>query len=194
MLHNIKVIFISRDVKFHESIFPFRNSTTPTSIYSLPLPVIPISNSDSFIPETQSKFQSQISPCTSPTSVKQTLSICSPSTESSSPIIQQSLSPTSSSLSPTSNSSSSPVQLRRSTRVISKPSWLNDFVAYTPHSIDPDCIATDVTDIPFVSAHFSSSYLTSLVNASKIHEPSFYNHAKLGKNWALAMQNKLSAL
>ncbi|KAL2232264.1 UNVERIFIED_CONTAM: Retrovirus-related Pol polyprotein from transposon RE1 [Sesamum indicum] len=108
-IHNNKVL-VSRDVYFHESVFPFKSIAGTETEQCLPLPSF-----DSEIPSS-TDFQSStttISADISSTNVDPPPSNIH-SQESSSPSIPS-------------------TQLRRSQRTIQPPSWLRDFICHTSH-------------------------------------------------------------
>ena len=172
-------VFMSRDVVFHESIFPYKHepSISSSSQYpssTIPVPIIPVT--------TQNDFSTPIFnvpvECPPP----------SPHQESCpTPPIVPLIAP-----------------FRRSTRTVSKPAWLQDFVAQTTHDnslpivLPPNQDGSAGTSFPhnhFISAPtFNHDYLTFIANVSSVKEPSSYHQAKNDVQWVQAMNQELDAL
>ncbi|TMW82472.1 hypothetical protein EJD97_005847 [Solanum chilense] len=180
---NSKKILTSRDVVFHETIFPFSSDTRPVST-DYPLPYFTpfhfptdFGHSDSLSPT---------SPSSSPSSTNPIDHIVSPPptpVHSSAPITVPSTTPI-------------PIPLRMSTRSHQIPKHLADYVC---NSI----VLTDLTDSCFASpispqtvsftalSHSNQSLLTS---TSYISEPTSYSQASLHPGWQNAMAEELVAL
>ncbi|KAL0326887.1 UNVERIFIED_CONTAM: Retrovirus-related Pol polyprotein from transposon TNT 1-94 [Sesamum angustifolium] len=153
------VMLISRDVVFHEQVFPLKNSHATADSGSMPIPD-PLPE-DSYIstPTTNEVLASMVSP--GPTSSD---------TSASSPVHTD---------------SSSPVHtLRRSTRVVTKPSWLSDFV----------CSATSPSSSSFLVALVGPSHYAFTTSLSTLIEPKNYAEANTTNEWRLAMKAELAAL
>ncbi|KAL2242415.1 UNVERIFIED_CONTAM: Retrovirus-related Pol polyprotein from transposon RE1 [Sesamum indicum] len=106
-LHNNRT-FVSRDVLFHESIFPFK--TAAGKEVQTPLPLLSFVNLPEFSPEAAVDFPENCDPLPS--------NSMSPESPTS---LQQSANPPSN------------THLRRSQRITQPPSWLRDFVCHTSH-------------------------------------------------------------
>lgn len=76
------------------------------------------------------------------------------------------------------------IPLRRSTRPVSKPTWLTDFVS------------TVITNNFVVSSSLtlSPSHCSYLFNVSIVHKPSTYLQASTDAHWIDAIQQELEAL
>ncbi|KAL2243411.1 UNVERIFIED_CONTAM: hypothetical protein Sindi_0459100 [Sesamum indicum] len=96
------VLFTSRDVTFHEGVFPFAQQQASASD-SCPLPVIP--------PGTDNEVLEQLQTPSSTNSSSETAAPLNVPMAEKSDIISESHTP-----------------LRRSSRTIQRPQWLNDFV------------------------------------------------------------------
>ncbi|XP_031265563.1 uncharacterized protein LOC116123984 [Pistacia vera] len=163
--------FVTRDVLFHETIFPFTWSTSPSS----PFPFDP-EFLDIELPSTT----------TTPT-VPLSVDLL--------PVVQHA-EPTGP---PSPSINSSPPQpsipLRKSNRLTRPPIWTSDFVCL---SISPST-SNSATCIPypifnFVSySHISPSYQAFLSHLNLV-EPSSFNKASQDPNWVVAMQKEIQAL
>jgi len=172
-----KSIFISRDVTFHESIFPYASHLLhPTSDGCF---VFPLS-----FPDTTCTY-----PPTQPV----------PRSSSSSPHISHSP--------PISSNSSQPptIPLRRSTRVKHPPSYLTNFhcqVATSPPSLPPiplaDSAPSSGIKYPLSSVlsyhKLSNNHLRFSMSVSSAFEPQFYHQAVKHLHWRAAMQAEIAAL
>jgi hypothetical protein len=172
-----KSIFISRDVTFHESIFPYASHLLhPTSDGCF---VFPLS-----FPNTTCTY-----PPTQPV----------PRSSSSSPHISHSP--------PISSNSSQPptIPLRRSTRVKHPPSYLTDFhcqVATSPPSLPSiplaDSAPSSGIKYPLSSVlsyhKLSNNHLRFSMSVSSAFEPQFYHQAVKHPHWRAAMQAEIAAL
>ncbi|KAL2236391.1 UNVERIFIED_CONTAM: Retrovirus-related Pol polyprotein from transposon RE1 [Sesamum indicum] len=108
---------ISRDVRFHETVFPFKSIAAKQIQPTIPLPSF---DSDSFLaPAPPSTIQS---PCSTHDSSV-------PTTDSTTP-----LHPTNSTTPLHVAAPSSPPRLRRSLRVSQPPAWLHDFICHSSHN------------------------------------------------------------
>jgi transposase InsO family protein len=217
-------VFVSRDVLFHETIFPFQPTKTLPQIHSLlnthipsssnqspafPVTVIPTSSTDSALPHTDAL------PHTAASAEPHT---AAPHTDASAethtdafPSIFTSPNPHS----PTQPCSSPPTPilrqqsmvppvppLRQSTRAHKTPAYLQNYHCSTASS-DPLPLSTVVqgtssTKFPLSQvlsySHLSPNYKSFVLNASTICEPSTYNEASKSPHWCEAMQAEIHAL
>nr|DAD28310.1 TPA_asm: hypothetical protein HUJ06_029778 [Nelumbo nucifera] len=187
--------YISRDVVFHENVFPFANVTNDSSEVSLPIPFHdPIVFNSNHLPTTP--LNQNVDPAIHriPT-ISPSIAIESFHTDIISDPIQ--------SLNPIQSSSDThhldiPVPtLRHSTRQKFKPAWMNDFVSNVTVPIDlPTAITTSNTATspgsttytpPTFSYHkspiFTNTYMSFLANVSSVPEPSSYYHASKNEKW-----------
>ncbi|XP_075111267.1 uncharacterized protein LOC142181719 [Nicotiana tabacum] len=173
-LYNLqnKSVLISRDVNFHEVVFPFYLSDSPYSIPS-PLPSSPspiISD-----PSGPSAFDVSLPPSFPPSSP---ISTSSPISAPASPPSSFSFTPQSdsssahSSHSPISSSLAAP---RKSTRTHNLPSHLQDYVLSLPPS-------------------FYSSTTTTTVAPTAAVEPHSYHQAAISPAWQEAMKKEFKGL
>ncbi|KAL0398049.1 UNVERIFIED_CONTAM: Retrovirus-related Pol polyprotein from transposon RE1 [Sesamum calycinum] len=140
-------------------VFPFKNSHATADSGSMPIPD-PLPE-DFYIstPTTNEVPASMVSPA--PTS-SDTLASSPVHTDPSSPVYT----------------------LRRSTRVVTKPSWLSDFV----------CSATSPSSSSFLVAHVGPSHYAFTTSLSTLIEPKNYAEANTIDEWRLAMKAELAAL
>ena len=156
--------FISRDVKFVETVFPFHPNST--SSYMQPLPPQTIPTPPPIISDDDYEFTS------------------TPQNNIPSPI--QAPSPTSPSPSSPPSPPSEPVNLfpvvRRSTRPHLPPKWQNDFITHTSH-------ISNLTDTEVAPAF--NSFMTNL---TAVTDPVHFKHAVKSPEWITAMNLELDAL
>ena len=163
-------IFVSRDVKFHEHIFPFQE--TPSQSIPTPLPQPPLFD----IPT--SSHPTPILPTPSPPPILPTPSLP--------PILAQLPSHTTQSLGP-----------RHSTRPRTTPAWLSDFevhFASTPATVSSTSAQFQAPVSSSFHPIFDSSYLSFSANISSIFEPTSYKQASQDTRWLQAMETELHAL
>ncbi|KAL0361000.1 UNVERIFIED_CONTAM: Retrovirus-related Pol polyprotein from transposon TNT 1-94 [Sesamum radiatum] len=147
---------VNRDVIFHEEIFPFMKHTE--TVTECPLP-IPIADQDMVV-------QNSADPtCPSPVDVHST---SLPVDDSSNPPPHI----------PAEILSEPP---RRSTRPMSKPVWMNDFVCSSSHSVN-------------VITHVAPSHSAFVASLSHLEEPKTYTQARQHSDWREAMSAELQAL
>ncbi|KAL5831145.1 hypothetical protein ACOSQ4_016499 [Xanthoceras sorbifolium] len=198
-----KKFFVSRDVKFHESIFPFSSISTPsTSDFVVP----------NFISET-TEMQSIIPPCSSNTNPHQSEQTTSNTHEpiSPTPVVPSSIdqpstnTPDAETLPPLLDPSNIPSETttipppRQSTRPKRPPAWHRDFLmssqAHQSTSAASPIPGTRYPLSNFLSySRFSPSHSTFLVNITDHTEPKNYAQAVLNPHWRQAMNTELEAL
>ncbi|GAA0149006.1 transmembrane signal receptor [Lithospermum erythrorhizon] len=165
-------INMSRDVTFHENIFPYK--ATPTDSIQTPTPVI--------FPDSPSKIIPDLVPVVSP------------------PVdIQNAPLPGTTSHNSESNLPDSPVIMRQSNRTRNKPGWLKDFVSFANnHHVSIDSLR----ETPHIPATFpfvfhdalEATHAIFLANVSNMQEPVSYSQAKNLVEWVQAMTEELQAL
>lgn len=168
-----RIIFISRDIKFHEDHFPFSVNSAHAIQNPFFSQTIPIPDSEPSSP-TKLTF---LNPFPSPPD--------SAVSSSTPPVAISPIPPASPIVSP------SP---RRSTRLSQQPSYLKDVVC---NSI----LLTDVTNSCFVHSHspnvFSSLTVPNqniMQSLSSIREPKSFTEACTHSGWQEAMKTKIAAL
>ncbi|KAL5772612.1 hypothetical protein ACOSQ2_012536 [Xanthoceras sorbifolium] len=197
-------MFVSRDVKFHESIFPFSSISTPsTSDFVVP----------NFISET-TEMQPITLPCssnTNPHKSEQTTTSNTHEPISPTPVIPSSIdqsstnTPDAESLPPLSDPLNIPSETttipppRQSTRLKRPSAWHRDFLmssqAHQSTSTPSPIPGTRYTLSDFLSySRFSASHSTFLVSITDHTEPKNYAQAILNPNWRQAMNTELEAL
>jgi hypothetical protein len=198
-LHTHSVI-ISRHAVFHESIVPYASyldhSSTPINenvILPIPAVVPDISEEVTSIPVFVSDSFNHHSPI-SETHVSEI-----PISNESVPETSVSETPNSVSETPTSSIPCPP--LRKSTRIKSKPSYLQDFhcklVSTSP--LQSDLMSTD-SGKPYPLSSFvshqnlSSPHKLFFLSISSHIEPKFYHQAVKDANWRASMQAEITAL
>jgi hypothetical protein len=167
-----KSFFISRDVQFHETIFPFALSHSEPIHSPSPDLVLPLPSSD-FAP---SSLVSDIS---------------------SSSIPPNFFVPISSSPSPISHP---PEPARKSSRLKNRPGYLQDYHCHlatssgSPSGLSPSSgILYDITS--FLSYNkLSSNHKHFSLSISSIVEPTYYHQAVQHAEWRDAMHNEIQAL
>jgi len=198
---SLKQFFVSRDVIFHEHIFPYASSQVSLPSTTAPHTVIPsfissLHNSD--LPSSQSSTRP---------------AVCSQSSPNS-PVICSQFSPASSVLpnSPVVDNSSAPSSvvpsssrlLRRSTRSRLQPSYLQDYhcqLADASHPIPSSSQLSNASSgIPFGLSSFlsytnlSPAQRSFSLSVSSHFEPKFYHQAIKIPHWCDAMKAEIVAL
>ncbi|KAJ9554960.1 hypothetical protein OSB04_009574 [Centaurea solstitialis] len=203
-----KKIFISRDVKFHETIFPYglkKSSDAYTrpltqTQQSCPLPIIPSNFDSSFSPPPPPASNHSIPSNTDPTSLPIDPPSPSPSptndTVPSNAIPDPSPNPTSSS-----NPPAIPAQVRRSTRSSVPPLKLKDYVCslvyadQSSHLMPNPSKGTCYPLSHYLSYHrYTTANQTFVANLHTEIEPTSYSEAANNPKWQMAMQSELRAL
>ncbi|GAU29493.1 hypothetical protein TSUD_360380 [Trifolium subterraneum] len=219
-----KEIFLSRDVIFFEHIFPYQHnplskssSSTPHHVpdpaylddlfqyrsshttSSLPPPSLHPSSTSPLMPNHIS--DSYITPYTPPPPINdlQTTPI-HPNTFTDKP-------PSSSTLSDKSVTlplaSTSPIPLRKSTRLTNPPPYLQDYhcnlltstIHDSPSSADITSSSSKYPLSAFLTyQHLSLAHTHFIMNLSTISEPTSYEEALKNENWTSAIKAELSAL
>ncbi|XP_010274374.1 PREDICTED: uncharacterized protein LOC104609701 [Nelumbo nucifera] len=197
--------YTSRDVVFHENVFPFLNVNNDSSKASLPIPfhdpILFDSNHLSTTPLKQN-VDSAIDhiPTISPSTTIESIHI----EIISDPI--QPLNPIQSSFD-THHSDIPILTLRHSTRQKFKPAWMNDFVSNVIVLTNlPTVITTSNTTTssgssaytpPTFPYHkspiFTNTYIYLLSNVSSVPEPSSYYQARKNEKWIEAINKELQA-
>ena len=178
-----KQVFISRDVVFHEHIFPFHTTTASIDLID-PFPSVVLPNPASDIPSTSPP----LNPTTSSTTLPSHLS-----TSFLSPINPSSSIPSSS------TSSQVPTgPIRKSTQSTRFPSYLRDFHYHLsvhpnePPISDPNTLYPISNYLYYNS--LSSLYKNFIMAVSSSFEPRFYHQAVSFPHWRAAMQDELKAM
>ncbi|KAL0361708.1 UNVERIFIED_CONTAM: Retrovirus-related Pol polyprotein from transposon RE1 [Sesamum radiatum] len=156
---------VSRDVQFYEHVFPYSQATSSASSCPLPLGFDPVDAAVPF-PVPSPTYSASSSP-SSPTTTQ------SPPTPAPAPSNPSSVAlQSSSTINP---------PLRKSTRTLTKPQWLNDFVCHTSSSV------------PNVY-HLTPAYAYFIASLSTLQEPRTYKQAAQHQEWVDAMQQEILAL
>ncbi|KAL0379126.1 UNVERIFIED_CONTAM: Retrovirus-related Pol polyprotein from transposon RE1 [Sesamum radiatum] len=157
-----KSYFISRDVVFYESVFPYATDD-PAPQVSCPIPLIPHTETD--VPITPIRNNVGVSaPLESPSILESPTPPTSPIHNP--PIIEP-----------------APPTPRRSTRVSTKPTWMNDFYCHLGSS-----------NSPYIFSGFSSAYTCFVASLSAMQEPRTYKEAAASTEWREAMNDEIKAL
>jgi len=177
-------LLVSRDVVFHEDVFPFHAS------FQSPHPqyhdlVLPLSISD------YDDIDQLHSTSSNPDSVHHTPAFASPNSDSVHPF------PVS-----TSNNNHAPIiSLRKSSRVTHKPSYLQNFhCQMATSSLSSPSISSNVSGIPYALSNvlsydkLSPSYKHFVSTISTSIEPQYYHQAVQHPCWREAMQAEIKAL
>ncbi|XP_019226901.1 PREDICTED: uncharacterized protein LOC109208274 [Nicotiana attenuata] len=202
-------VFVSRNVIFHESVFPFTHPTTTFSQFFPPSSTVdfstpqPITFSDSSIPLPTDDSPAPISspfsfPPTdhSPVPSSPSTLFFNPSTSSSGSPISSSPSPSHPLIPPVSSSEVPPDALRRSLREHNAPSYLSDYICGVVHltNVSNSCFLSPVSPSTISSNLLSVSNQSLLNSLPNVHEPSSYSQAALDPSWQTAMAKELDAL
>lgn len=167
--------FVSRDVRFWEHIFPFKQ--TPTSFSDSSSPSFPLPSylldPDSTTPPASSDLISQ-----------------PPSVPLVSPQPLPSLSPVSQALTPVNSSPASPPSHKRPSRATKPLIWLSDYV----HSLPSTRPHAHSIHHVIQYSHLSPAYKAFLSKFSTIIEPTSYSEAILDDRWVHAMKQEIDAL
>lgn len=186
-----KKIFTSRDVVFHEHVFPFSNSPPENQTDCPVLPMV-------FDGHTPSLT---INPPTTPTHHNSPPS-CNPNTTTHD--TSENNSPPSTSITLETDHalvlSQNEAPLRRSSRPIKVPTHLQDYhvnhaTLLTPGVISSSASSTKYPLSQYISySNFSSAYQHFVQNISHLVEPDTYEQAIKDPKWIQAMQTELKAL
>jgi len=176
--------FTSRDVVFHEHIFPFHTSSS-TNTFSL-FPALPFSCHAPDVPSS------------SPIGIL--------SSQEEHPVSQQDIiAPSSHDLSSSLADSSQPavtladpsVPLRKSGRVSKTPSYLSEYVCHSAvqqtccsHTVSSICCHASLSDTPTLSSHACAL----LHHLDTLSEPTTYEEAASKPEWLEAMSKEFAAL
>ncbi|KAK4384958.1 Retrovirus-related Pol polyprotein from transposon RE1 [Sesamum angolense] len=175
--------FFSRDVNFHEDIFPFHSVSTsgaPKSVSLLPL--YSADSYDDITPPTSTPAINPTVPSTPPTSTP-AINPTVPST----PELPTATDTITHSPQFPSNSRSVPVYVpppRRSLRTVQKPAWLDDYVCQCASNSNHTCLPSNYT----------STHMLFVALLSSIQEPRSYLEASKDARWVDAMNEELTAL
>ncbi|XP_019252834.1 PREDICTED: uncharacterized protein LOC109231642 [Nicotiana attenuata] len=183
-----KKVFVSRDVKFCEDIFPFSSSSSDTASLLFPSPA----PSDNSAPSALFDSTPISHPSSPPSPVHSPLPSqpASPPTSHISPILPNPISP--------SPLFTQAVGLRRSQRpnLGTKRNHLKDYVCNNIYLTDltTSCLATPSTP-PVFSFHALSTQSQHILNSpSPIIEPTSYSQASSHAGWKQAMDAEIEAL
>ncbi|KAK4390093.1 Retrovirus-related Pol polyprotein from transposon RE1 [Sesamum angolense] len=151
------IMLVSRDVVFHEGVFPYENVPSPSDDYPYPifeLDDTPVCRTQSSAPTFTSEPES---PGTDPDPI---IAVDTRVVGSPAPIP------------------------RRSSRQVSKPCWLSDFVCNISHNSAYSPVITSITP----------SYFEFVAAISALREPKTYLETSAFPEWKSAMGAELSAL
>ncbi|KAL0326589.1 UNVERIFIED_CONTAM: Retrovirus-related Pol polyprotein from transposon RE2 [Sesamum angustifolium] len=149
---------ISRDVVFHEDVFPFDTQQSSTTTCPLPIPSTPDTHLDYPIPSTQS-----------------TVSSPAPSIQTHVPLSTSGISSPQVPL----HVPEAPI-VRRSSRTIQKPCWLDDFICHLNY--------------PHFLSSCNAAYISFVASLSMLQEPRSFAEASKSRQWREAMNSELAAL
>nr|XP_009788320.1 PREDICTED: uncharacterized protein LOC104236139 [Nicotiana sylvestris] len=203
-----KRVFISRDVKFHEHLFPFTHSPSSPVFSFFPLGKTPSDAS----PHTSTKHTPRTPSSSSPTLHSPQFILSSPSSSSQvpapstpsnitltssesnpsySPILSRSLSH-----SPTSTPIPiPPPPVRKYDRVTQKPAYLNDYICNIIYLSDlSSCLSKPLKPTAFSFNALSMKNQHLLTSISSISEPRSYLQVSTHPGWKKAMDAEISAL
>uniref|UniRef100_A0A2N9IF64 Integrase catalytic domain-containing protein n=1 Tax=Fagus sylvatica TaxID=28930 RepID=A0A2N9IF64_FAGSY len=204
--------FVSRDVVFHESIFPFHNSTSLINPHSS-LDSVSASSCHPFSSVSPPNIPScSTLPCDSTSTPREPHSLPSqephslPSQEPHNPPSALPVTPTSDSSVSSSDSSvsssDSPVTphlpIRQSSRIVKPPSYLQDYHCSLASSLPSSDLASANTIYPIQHtlsySKLSAPHKAFTLAISTPIEPQFYHEAVKSPHWVDAMSKELEAL
>jgi hypothetical protein len=207
-----KTIFTSRDVTFHEEIFPYHINSHPTTHNVIPNPIPDISTTPYLPPHNSSPqdipdfIHSPLSPTVTPTSTPSSLELPSISPSPSLEIPSQSSTSSSPQPSPNlsplpnidSTSSSTPAETLPE-RVRRRPPYLDDYYCSHAHTIEssstPSVKGTRYPISNYLTYnHLSPSHASFLASVTSSVEPTTFSQANQTQEWRDAMQAELLAL
>ena len=208
---DLQSVFVSRNVIFHENIFPFALNKTPSNtepVLPLPIPIpesipftfdppfpdyVPFSSTNTSSPSSHDSFP--------PLNTSSDLSTVpshsfSPSQSDSTPVLDP---PSTSDLVPQPANFSQP--LRKSSRIKYTPGYLHDYHCHlaASHASNPTPSST-ASGIPFSLSsvlsydNLSLSHKSFSLSVSTLLEPTSYAQAVNHKEWREAMDNEIAAL
>ncbi|XP_075079058.1 uncharacterized protein LOC142164669 [Nicotiana tabacum] len=153
-------VFYSRDVIFHEHIFPYSSSSSPSLSSIFPSPFVDISSSEPLISSHPAPSSIVPPPVITPVSTKATSPVIDPPEPIPEPIPPYATPP-----------------LRKSSRTITQPAYLKDYVCSS------------------VTSNLSSSTISLVLpSEAHMHEPQFYQQAASHPAWQEAMIKEFNAL
>jgi len=158
-------VMVSRDVKFEEHIFPFHKSCSQSYMQPTPINMVP-----------NLLYDDMISPNSSDNAAPQ-----QPASDRASP--QQ----------PVSAAPSPAVEIRRSTRVVSKPRWMHDFVTAVVHSSHTKKLHYPAANQVFYK-HLNPHFQAFLSTLDAQQDPDTFQEAVQHQHWCDAMNIELQAL
>ncbi|XP_015163700.1 uncharacterized protein [Solanum tuberosum] len=175
-------IFVSRNVVFHENIFPFSSITTNSPLFPVRFVTDSIDDTADMPFSSPPIMDSHFPPCSFPRS----------DTEfpGSPPHIPVHIPPL------TEVPSIDPIVLRKSTRAVKTPTYLEDYVCNSIFSanVSSHCFLSPVSPLSVSFSGLSSSNQHLLNSISHIHEPTSYSQALLHPGWKEAMAKEIDAL
>ncbi|KAK4390127.1 Retrovirus-related Pol polyprotein from transposon RE2 [Sesamum angolense] len=149
---------ISRDVVFHEDVFPFDTQQSSTTTCPLPIPSTPDTHFDYPIPSTQSIVSSPALSIQTHVPLS-TSGISSPQVPLHVP--------------------EAPI-VRRSSRTIQKPCWLDDFICHLNY--------------PHLLSSCNAAYISFVASLSILQEPRSFAEVSKSRQWRETMNSELAAL
>ena len=187
-----KKIHVSRDVVFHETIFPF-SLTKNTTVF----PTSPLFHSD--IPSFSSLYPNNDSPLPNPTqnppiSSHTNLEQCDQRTHQPTSPITSSSAETTSLTQPFSEHPKTAPVLRKSTRVHTTPSYLKDYIHLKPKTTSLSLCTFFTHNSHIAPEELTPSSQSFVMNISHECEPSSYEEAAMNPAWKTAMTQEFSAL
>ena len=188
-----KQVFISRDVIFHEHVFPFHTIHGSIRLYDLfPDFVLPISAMDVPIPpiSTASVADSSTLRATATSSSPTTTTTPSSSSLNVPPPVPPNVSPT--------TTHTVPYTTRHSSRVHYPPSYLRDYHCNLLSHYGGSNAPTNSTPYPLSQVisydSLSPSYRNLILNVTSHDEPQFYHQTVKCPQWCDAMKTELNVL
>ncbi|KAJ6881076.1 hypothetical protein NC651_027806 [Populus alba x Populus x berolinensis] len=181
---HLNTVFVSRNVIFHEAVFPFslKHHISSTD-YVLPLPLT--------LPESVAPSLDHMDSASFPFHTNTS----SPSNPSPSPPLNSDSAPL---LASPSEIISQPC--RKSSRIKHKPGYLHDYHCHIATSSSEPAPSSSVSGIPHTFSsvlsydHLSPNQKCFSLSVSTLVEPTSYTQAMYSKEWCEAMDNEIKAL
>ena len=170
-----KQMYVSRDVKFHETVFPFHKANEHTYMSPIPEPSPQHTNSTFDIDwlNHDETTQTQLTPPNTP--------------QPPNPPTPQPTSSPNIHIQTTTNTPPAPQPTRKTSRNLTKPRWMQDYHTHLPRA--NLAAVSNVTD-----TNIQPEFFCLMNTLSATHEPTSFKQAVASQHWVDAMNTELTAL